>query len=79
MESSNSSPLWIRLLLLVREHLVSRHVRRVSRNMKTVRLDPIRHVVVLAAPAPEHVAEPVHQAELLARHRRHAAEQIGVR
>ena len=78
-ESSSSSPLWVRLLLLVREHLVSRHVRGIPGDMEAVRLDPIRHVVVLASPAPEHVAEPVHQAELLPRHRRHAAKQIGVR
>lgn len=42
-------------------------------------LDAIRHVIVLTAPAPEDVAEAVDQLEVFARHRGHAAEEIGVR
>lgn len=65
----SSSPLWISLLLLVREHFVARHVGRVAGDVEAVGFYPIRHVVVLATPAPEHVTEAVHQAKLLARHR----------
>lgn len=63
----------------MREHLVARDVRRIARNVQAVRLDTVRHVVVLTAPAPEDIAETVHQLEVFARHRGHAAEKIGVR
>lgn len=63
----------------MREHLVTCDVSWITRDMKTVSLDAICHVVVLAAPAPENIAEAVHQLEVFARHRGHAAKEISVR
>jgi len=46
--------------------------------MQTMGLDAIRHIVVLTTPAPENIAKAVDQLEVFARHRGHAAEEIGV-
>lgn len=75
---SKHSPFRIRLLFLVQEHFVACDVRRVTRDMQAVGFDTIRHIVVFATPAPENVTESVHQLKVFARHRGHAAKQIGV-
>lgn len=71
-------PFRIRFLFLVQEHLIARDVRRITRNVQAVGFDAIRHIVVFATPAPENVAEAVHQLKVFARHRWHATEEIGV-
>ena len=58
-------PLPVGLLLLVSEHRVPRHVRRVSRDVEVGVLDAAPHVVVLASPAPELVRVAVHPLKVL--------------
>ena len=55
-----SVPVRIGLVLSVLEHLVSGDVGRISGDVELLLVQPIRHVVVFAAPAPEHVGEAVH-------------------
>jgi hypothetical protein len=42
------------------QHLVSGDVGRISRDVELLLVQPVRHVVVFAAPAPEHVGKSVH-------------------
>ena len=58
-------PLPVGLLLLVSEHRVPRHFRRVSRDVEVGILDAAPHVVVLASPAPELVRVTVHPLKVL--------------
>ena len=63
----------------MREHLVTGDIGRIARDVKAARLYPVGHVIILATPAPEDVAEAVHQSKVVGRHRRDAAEEVAVR
>ena len=61
------------------EHLVAGDAGRIARDDELVEADAVGHVVVLAAPAPEQVREPVDLDKVLQRHGADAAEDVGVR
>ena len=53
----------VRLLLFVFDHLVARDAVLVPDDLHLVVADPLRHIVVLPAPAPEHVGVSVQLSE----------------
>ena len=61
------------------QHFVPGDVGRIPRNVQLFLPESVGHVVVLAAPAPEHVAEAVDQPEVVHGHGRDAAEDVVVR
>lgn len=63
-------------LLLVGQHGVASHLAGVARHVETVMSDAVKQVVVLAAPTPELVTEPVDGGVLLRRHGRHASKTV---
>lgn len=79
VQCSFHRPFRVGFLFGVRQHVISGHARMVSDDVEVVRLDPRGHVVVFAAPSPEHVTEPVDHLEMRSAHTDHAAEQIHVR
>ena len=54
-----SAPVRVGLVFGVLEHLVSGDIGRISGDVKLLLVQPVRHVVVFAAPTPEHVGEAV--------------------
>lgn len=63
----------------MRQHGVPRDIDRVPRNVKVVVLYPVVHIVVLPAPAPERIREPVQRFELLPCQRGDSAENRRIR
>lgn len=60
------------------EHLVPGYVGRVPRDVQTLGLYSIGHVVVLASPAPKDIAEAVYETKVLGAHGRDPPEDVGV-
>jgi len=59
---------------LVRQHRVAGDAGRVARDKQLVEADAVRHIVVLAAPAPEEVREAVHFDKVVHSHGADAAK-----
>lgn len=72
------APLGRNKALLSSKTLSNHGFRVVPRDVKLLLPESVGHVVVLAAPAPEHVRETVHQPEVVHRHGRDPAEYVVV-
>ena len=76
---SNSSPLRVRLLLLMLQHRVASDAGRIARYVQPVELDSVGHVIIFSSPSPELVAEAVHFTKVVDGESAHSSEDIVVR